>query len=189
MPNLQHSHGDRESQANPEEAKRAVEHFTKEVDERLRPALDAACASRDETIRELGELEQMARSLHVIDMAADGKSDDQRRKRHDESGHQLPSLETRVNIGEEFYVRAQVYDLDRVVVDVGLGILLEMTRSEAAAFVTSKRHSLEEIADKYGKRISQIQSHLESVLNYLSQLKLTIHASKLPDDEKVQTQD
>lgn len=156
-----------------EEIKTAYENYTHAVELRLKPGLDAVCELRDQTFEQLAELEQTSRALDVIDAAADGKTDSERQHDVDETGAPLPAMKTRVNLGEEFYVQAHVHKLDVIVVDVGLGIMVEMTRDEVREFIKTRKEALESQGAKHSKRIAEIQAHLKTVMKLLSQLKVS----------------
>ncbi|KAF2357246.1 Prefoldin alpha-like [Trinorchestia longiramus] len=58
-------------------------------------------------------------------------------------------LMTRVNIGSNFYVHAHVPDTSRIYVDVGLGLYVELTQSEAKKVAEQKVLQLNEELSKY----------------------------------------
>lgn len=154
------------SSATPEEARAAIAEYTHVVEQQLRPTLEAATSAREKTQEYLLETEQMNKALNALDVAADEQLEDR-----DEYGELPPRLETRVNIGEEFYVKANVYILEPVIVDVGLGLLVEMSRAEVRQYVQRRRNLYEGEVDRCSKRIEKVQAHLKSLLRYLGELK------------------
>lgn len=157
---------DMQPSATPEEARAAIAEYTRAVEQQLRPALEAATAARESAQDCLLETEQMEKALEALDLSAEEKVDDR-----DESGQLPPRLETRVNIGEEFYVKANVYILEPIIVDVGLGFLVEMSRTEVRQFTQRRRSLYEDEVDRCSKRIEKVQAHLKSLLKYLGELK------------------
>lgn len=156
-----------------EETQLAISDYKRIVERRLKPNLDVACAQRDRILHQLSEVEQMAKALIAIDSTALQPVSTNENRCRDEMGAPLPVLETRVNIGEEFFVRANIYELDKVVVDVGLGVLVEMSRSEARTFVDDRRGVLEASLAIVSNRIAEIQAHLEGVVQCLTELQVT----------------
>lgn len=157
---------DTASSATPEEARAAIAEYTSAVEQQLRPALEAATIARRKAQEYLLETEQMDKTLHALDMAAEEQPRDT-----DECGDLPPRLEARVNIGEEFYVKANVYILEPVIVDVGLGFLVEMSRAEVRQYVQRRKNLYEGEVDRCSKRIETVQAHLKSLLKYLGELK------------------
>lgn len=145
------------------------------MERRLRPGLDAAILARDAAYASLAEAEQMSSALDVLDVVASTPPDGAT----DEHGHPPPRLRTRVNVGEEFYADAEVTRLEPVVVDVGLGVLVEMTREEAREVVERRREAMEKEAEKQNQRIARVQAHLKRVVKHLEELTVATAGSTL----------
>lgn len=161
------------------EAKAAIEKYASAVERRLKPGLDAACELRDKAFEQLAETEQMEKALDVLDVAAEAAAEKGAEAQRDVTGRLPPALETKVNIGEEFYMNAHVHSLEPVIVDVGLGALVEMSRQEAREFVTKRRGMLEAQAATQTKRIAEVQAHLEHVVRHLAELKVAAGTTAL----------
>lgn len=151
------------------EAKAAIASYTNAVQRRLRPSLDAAIAARDAAYAGLAEAERMSRALDALDAAAEAAPCAEEEET-DEAGDSPPLLQTRVNIGEEFYADAAVARLEPVIVDVGLGVLVEMSREEARVVVKTRREGFEKEAEKQNQRIAGVQAHLKGVVKHLEEL-------------------
>lgn len=162
-----------DDRASLDEARAAIASYTRIVEQRLKPSLDAATSLRNKAYDEIAELKQMSNALHIVKLTRKTNEAKHPEGIVDESGKTAPALETRVNIGEEFYVRANIYDLEKVIVDLGLGVMVEMTVDEAQTFVKDRLSSLEDQAKKHSARISEIQAHLESITECLSELEIS----------------
>ncbi|KAJ1879240.1 hypothetical protein H4R99_006972 [Coemansia sp. RSA 1722] len=79
----------------------------------------------------------------------------------------LQELETKVDLGSSFYVKAFVPDTKYLFVNVGFGFHLEMTLDEANTFIDEKVQSLEKLADKYTQQASEIRARIQLVYNAL----------------------
>ncbi|KAJ2706178.1 hypothetical protein FB645_001814 [Coemansia sp. IMI 203386] len=79
----------------------------------------------------------------------------------------LKELETKVDLGSSFYVKAFVPDTKYLFVNVGFGFHLEMTLDEANKFIDEKVQSLEKLADKYTQEASEIRARIQLVYNAL----------------------
>lgn len=163
-----------DTRANLSEAKAAISSYTRAVERRLRPGLDSAIAARDAAYAGLAEAEQMSSALDVLDAVASTPAEE---GAMDEHGDPAPRLRTRVNVGEEFYADAEVTRLEPVVVEVGLGVLVEMTREEARVVVERRREAMEKEAEKQNQRIAAVQAHLKSVVKHLEELTVATAGS------------
>merc|ERR1719239_2006591 len=57
-------------------------------------------------------------------------------------------LKTKVDLGCNFYCEARVDDPSRIMISVGMGFFLEMTLTEALAFVSKKDAALSKQAEQ-----------------------------------------
>jgi prefoldin alpha subunit len=76
-----------------------------------------------------------------------------------------------VDLGANFYARANVAHPERVFVDVGLGFFLELTHNEAMAFIDDKTKLLEKKAEILTGESSKIKSNIKLVLHALRELQ------------------
>ena len=61
-----------------------------------------------------------------------------------------------VNIGRDFFVQAKVEDSSRIVVTVGAGVAVEMTREEAIAFIEVKQKSLQSAVNASARHCAEL---------------------------------
>lgn len=101
------------------EAAAALQRYGAFVDEVLKPQLQQTLARRDAITREAAEYAELRALLAEL------------RASH-ASGEPLQTL---MELGEQFRVRAKIRDTSMVTVDVGLNFHVEMTVQEASAFV------------------------------------------------------
>lgn len=165
------------------EARAAIENFTTSIEKRLKPGLNEACQQRDKAMGGLAELEQMEKALDVLDMADEAAKGI--KGKLDVSGRPLPALETRVNIGEEFYMKGHVHCLDRVIVDVGLGVRVELSRRQARGFVNDRRHMLQVRVDRHTKRIAEVQAILNNVMENVSKVEMAAYGAEVRENHGV----
>lgn len=180
MPGAQHEPTAAIAAPTSAEVNAAVAQYSRVIEHRLKPGLDAACEIRDRTFEQLAELDQMSKALDVLDAAAEDSAAGSSVK-NGLHGDAPPALETRVNIGQEFYVAAHVPQLDRIAVDIGLGVMVEMSRDEARGYVQLRRDVLESQAEKHTKRITVVQAHLKTMLGSLSLLRASASATEIAE--------
>lgn len=106
----------------------ALQKYSAFVDEVLRPQLQQTLARRDAIAREATECAELRELLSELLSRKDSSQ----------------PLHTLMDVGERFRVRAKVVDTTMITVDVGLNFHVEMTLSEAMAFVTSHLQYLTE---------------------------------------------
>lgn len=159
----------RESGATQREVDAALEQYSNFVERRLKPDLDSACERRDKYFQELAKLDQVSKALDMLDASAT----------ESEKDTENSPIETRVNIGEEFYIRAVVDDVDKVVLDIGLGVLVEVSRAEARKLLAERKQFFTALSDTATDRITHVQAHMKSVMTSLSKLRLVRNEAAL----------
>ncbi|XP_060737263.1 protein UXT isoform X2 [Tachysurus vachellii] len=80
-------------------------------------------------------------------------------------------LKTDVDLGCNFYVQAHVPDTSKILVAVGYGFFLELTLSEALAFIEKKNRHLTEYSEILTKDAAKIKAHIRLVLEGLRELQ------------------
>lgn len=156
--------------------------FRHTIEKCMKPTLQKAIEQRDKKYTELLELEQTELSIKALELTLSEREAQGEAQENDSPAirEKTPLMETRVNIGEEFYMRANVYDADAVFVDVGFDIMVEMSLSEASAFFSKRKALLQAAADRESKTITEIQEQLEQMASYLTQLnKIEAKATKI----------
>lgn len=151
--------------------------FTHTVERRMKPTLNAAIRRRDLVYEQMAELEQTQVALQTIEMAKEEATESPPQTQMD-PGEKQVLLDMRVNIGEQFYMRAHVYEAEPLIVDVGFGVLVEMSSAEAADFFGKRRDFLQDVADRQSKQISEIRSQIEEIVSKFSQIKVHADADR-----------
>lgn len=80
-------------------------------------------------------------------------------------------LRTRVEIGCNFYVQANITDLDKIIVDVGCGIWIPMNRDEASKFIVEKLKVLNTQVSSLTQQELQIKAKINIVLQGIRELQ------------------
>mmetsp|Transcript_13309 Transcript_13309/g.33737 ORF Transcript_13309/g.33737 Transcript_13309/m.33737 type:complete len:159 (+) Transcript_13309:100-576(+) len=132
-----------------------IAYFDNFIHQRLQPDLDAACERRDGVFKEIAEYTQLRQNVAVL-------------RARQPAGR---PLETRADLGMDFYVTAVVDDCEKIVVDIGLGVFVEMGWDEVEAAAKRREDFLGRRGEALTTRITEIQAHMKLLLNYLAQLK------------------
>lgn len=157
------SEEEHQTPATQEEAKAAIDKYSRDLQNRLYPALEATFSLRDKALSQLAELEQTERGLRLIEKECCSS-------RGGKAGK--PAVESRVNLGENFFVRAEARRTDTVVLDLGLGVFAKVTFTEANKFVQERRQMLRRIADSNTKKAAKMQAMVEGVVKCISGLRV-----------------
>ena len=126
------------------------------LNEKLRPDLNTVLGERDEIYNETAEFIALRNTIATIQAAelAPGQP-----------------LKTQVDIGCNFYCRANVDDPSKIFVEIGLGFYLELTLDEAQNFVDKKVAALEEKSRDLTSEASKIKANIRLVLEGLRELQ------------------
>jgi prefoldin alpha subunit len=133
-----------------EEREEKGQYYQNFVDETLKPDLQRAINQRESAYAELGQYLELKNSIEQLA--------NQR------------SVETLVNLGHEFFIEAKVPDTSKVIVDVGLGFMVEFAHAEALDFLKLKETQLEKEVEKFTNAISNIRSRITLILRGLEDL-------------------
>ncbi|KAJ2776250.1 hypothetical protein H4R18_005768 [Coemansia javaensis] len=121
----------------PGELQEAVQKYEDFVRERLEPDLARAVEQRDAVYKRMSEYLKL--KTHIDAVRSQG----------------LGELETKVDLGSNFYVKAFVPDTTHIFVSVGFGFHLQMTLDEADAFIDRKvKHMETHVYDALSKAIT-----------------------------------
>ena len=126
------------------------------LNEKLRPDLKACLEDRDNIYAEIAEYASLKKSIEAL------KSAD------------LPqgqALKTKVDLGQNFYVKARVKNPQKVFVDIGFGMFLEMNQTEALEYIEKKSKFLNEKADNLTKESVKIKASIKLVLHGLREIQ------------------
>jgi len=130
------------------------EYFLNEV---LRSDLKTTLERRDELYNQVAQYMELQTVLEKVGgaMNADGNS----------------KLKTKVDIGSNFYVQAEIPDLKTVTVDVGCGIWLPMSSEDAIAFCEKKVSFLNSRVNDLTQQELGIKAQINIVLEGLKEIQ------------------
>ncbi|KAG7392575.1 hypothetical protein PHYBOEH_006341 [Phytophthora boehmeriae] len=137
--------------ATTESSAAALQRYSAFVEDVLRPQLKDTLARRDALAQELQEYRDLQELLSEL-------------------GEKNSSLNTLVDIGERFHVRAKVPDTSLITVDVGLNFHVEMTLPEAQKFVQQHLLFLTEKRNKWQLKAREVSEHVNLVIASIQQL-------------------
>lgn len=170
MPNIPNLQSIADQPATSSEAHAALREYTHALERQLRPTLQTALAKRNRVFDELIELEQAQTALRALRLTRD--DDNSPVVLSNDPGQTPSAMEMRVNIGEEFYMQACVPKLEPVIVDVGLGVMVEMSMDDAVWFFEERKKALEILAKSHSKHIADVQQQVDQMTHNLNSLQL-----------------
>ena len=129
------------------------EHF---LNERLKPDLKAVLDERDGIYSETAEFLALRNTILAI-RAAELEPNE--------------PLKTKVDLGCNFYCRANVDDPSKIFVEIGLGFYLEFTLEEAEKFLDKKISTLEAKSKELTEQSLKIKANIRLVLEGLRELQ------------------
>ncbi|KAJ1725935.1 hypothetical protein LPJ61_005535 [Coemansia biformis] len=129
----------------PSELHETVQKYEDFIRSRLEPDLAKTLETRDTLYTRMSEYLKL--KTHIDTIRSQG----------------LEELETKVDLGSNFYAKAFVPDTSYIYVSVGFGFHLQMTLDEADKFIDRKVKHMEELADKYTEEASQIRAKIKMV--------------------------
>ena len=87
----------------------------------------------------------------------------------------LGELETgstvQVPLGGDAYVRAEIVDIDEVIVDVGADYAVEQPQGDAVEVLEGKRDQLEETIDELDENLEEVNQDIQEVETHAQQLR------------------
>jgi len=131
------------------------EYFLNDV---LREDLKTTLLRRDAVFSQVAEYMELQKILENI--VTDVKT-----------GLPRPCIRTQVEIGCNFYVQGEIEDLGKIVVDIGTGIWLPMTLSEAKKYCDDKIAFLNAQIDDLTKEELMLKSRVNVVYSALQELQ------------------
>ncbi|KAL3644575.1 hypothetical protein CASFOL_009755 [Castilleja foliolosa] len=129
-----------------------VRKFEEFVDRRLKPDLVHAIAERDKVFEQQKIFSDLKRNIENLEK------------------NSVTSLRTRVNLGSEVYMQADVPDTRHIFVDVGLGFHVEFTWSEALNFIAAREEKLSRKIEDYTRLIATIKAQIKMVCEGIREL-------------------
>lgn len=134
--------------------KKIIEYETY-LNEVLRADLKIVLSQREALCQEILELEQLKTVIERLQEAELTKE----------------SLKTRVDLGCNFYVQANVTDPKYIFIKAGLGIFVQFTLEEAKKFIDKKVEFLNKKVERTLKQSSEINAHIQLILQGLRELQ------------------
>ncbi|XP_012939069.2 protein UXT [Aplysia californica] len=125
------------------------------LNERLRDDLRKILDQRDKVYEEISEYLQLKSTIEKIEEDLLPQS----------------SLKTKVDLGCNFYVQANVPNPSMICVAIGYGFFLDMTLEEAVAFIEKKTKSLQERVAQLSEDACKVKGHIRLVLEGLRELQ------------------
>lgn len=139
-----------------EDIEQKVTRYEEFVNERLSVDLSHVLDARDAIRGDIAEYLQLRNILESMsNIAAQGK------------------VKTMVDLGVNFYAQAKIPDASRVMVFVGLGLFLELTRDEATAFIDRRVEQLNRRDKLLCDQAAEINARIKLVLEGLRELQFT----------------
>ena len=134
-----------------------VKSFETFLNEKLRPDLKSVLEDRDKIYEEIAEYLSLKNSIEALQT----------------TGFPKP-LKTRVDLGCNFYMRANVAEPEKIFVDVGLGFFLELGPKEAIEFIDKKTKFLQTKADNLTEESTKIKANIKIVIHGLRELQVCL---------------
>ncbi|KAK0064252.1 protein UXT [Biomphalaria pfeifferi] len=125
------------------------------LNDRLKLDLRNVLEQRDKIYEEISEYLQLQSTIHKIEEDIIPECE----------------LKTKVDLGCNFYVQANVSDPSKICVAIGFGFFLEMTLPEALSFINKKTERLQEKAADLTLEACKIKGHIKLVLEGLRELQ------------------
>ncbi|KAL3742886.1 hypothetical protein ACJRO7_018228 [Eucalyptus globulus] len=122
-----------------------VHKFEEFVDQRLKPDLVRAVSERDKVFEQQKTFSDLRKNIENLQK------------------NSVTSLRTLVNLGSEAYMQAEVPDMQRIFVDVGLGFHVEFTWSEALNYISLREEKLARQIEEYTHHIASIKAQIKMV--------------------------
>ncbi|GIX87706.1 protein UXT homolog [Caerostris extrusa] len=139
----------------PELTEKKVAEYETFLNDVLREKLKAILLEREGLCQEILELEQLKTVIERLQEAELTKE----------------TIKTRVDLGCNFYVQANVTDAKYIFVKVGLGLFAQFTLEEATKFISRKVEFLNKKVEKTLKESSEVNAHIQLILQGLRELQ------------------
>ncbi|KAJ2657719.1 hypothetical protein IWW48_004400 [Coemansia sp. RSA 1200] len=133
----------------PPEIQSAVQKYSDFINDKLEPDLKKVLELRDTIYTRMSEYLKLKTHIDTI------------------RTHELEELETKIDLGSDFFVKAFVPDTSYIYVNVGFGFHLQMTLKEADMFIDEKVKHMEKLADKHTEEANEIRAKIKMVYGAL----------------------
>jgi prefoldin alpha subunit len=140
--------------------------YEKFVNEKLKEDLRSILEQRDKTYQQIAEYLQLKTSIEKI-----------------KEVKLTEGLKTKVDLGCNFYVQANVPDSLRIFVFIGFGFFLEMTHDEALKFIGKRTNLLNVHVEKLTDDAAKVKANIRLVLEGLRELQHISNEQETPKRE------
>lgn len=135
----------------PKDLQATIQKYSDFLSTKLQPSLNETLVQRDQLYNHMSEYFKLKTHLETI------------------RNNDLSQITTRVDLGSDFFVQAQVPSTKYIHVSVGFGFHLQMTLDEADKFIDEKVKCLEKQADRYTLEANNIRAQIKMVYGALSE--------------------
>uniref|UniRef100_A0A0B6Z650 Uncharacterized protein n=1 Tax=Arion vulgaris TaxID=1028688 RepID=A0A0B6Z650_9EUPU len=125
------------------------------LNERLREDLRKILEDRDKLYEEISQYFQLKSTIQKIQEDLTSQTE----------------LKTKVDLGCNFYVQANIPDPSMICIAIGYGFFLEMTLPEALTFIDKKTQMLQDHVSELTKDVCKVKGHIRLVLEGLRELQ------------------
>lgn len=132
-----------------------VLNYEKFLNEKLREDLRLILDQRDKIYEQIAEYLQLKTTVEKIK----------------ENNGESEGLKTKVDLGCNFHVQANVPDASKIYVFIGFGFFLEMTLKEALKYIEKRIKFLTEHTDRLTNDAVKVKSNIRLVLEGLRELQ------------------
>ncbi len=139
-----------------------VEKYEKFINEKLKTDLKNVLDHQESIYSEIAEY------LQVKDIIEKMQLVDTLKNEKNELG---TPFETKVDLGCNFYVNARIEDTSKIFISIGYGFHLEMTFNEALKFIEKKVAMLQDQANVFTLKASDIKANIKFVLEGLKEIQ------------------
>lgn len=128
-----------------------IERYTKFID-KLKEDLSRILEKRDAAYSQISDCCKLQAQLTLI------------------NSQEQEKLQTKINVGCDFFMDAVIPDTSKIVINVGLGYFVEMDSEKAETFLEKKKNKLEEKSKSLTSQIANIRSHIKVVLRTIHEV-------------------
>ena len=134
-----------------------IEVYEKFLNEKLKTDLKIVLDEQDKIYSEIAEYLQIKDTALKLQTVKGGGS--------------KQKLNTKVDLGCNFYANAVVEDCSRIFVAIGYGFFLEMKLDEAIFFIEKKVKILDDLAQELSQKATDIKANIKFVLEGLKEIQ------------------
>jgi prefoldin alpha subunit len=134
--------------------------FEKFVNEKLRTDLQRVLEEQEKIYSEIAEYLQVKDTIYKINQLSKQKQ-----------ASSVFKLNTRVDLGCNFYANAVVEDPTKICVAIGYGFFLDMTFDEALKFIEKKVKLLHDSANELTQKACEIKANIKFVLEGIREMQ------------------